>query len=182
MTRPRGVRMSYMKKSPRPVILPPRRRWPESSPWSFSLAVFDATTISRAADLTRSSAVPLPAVCNLLSGLLAPEAQHCCCGPQRQPRERGKSVLRGRYACRQSNVILAATKRVSCSRVTAARRRRPRALWPGAVARLGARLGAASLPRIARKKLVATGGFEPASSKTSRRRYQLDYEAQIRYI
>tara|TARA_B110001452_G_scaffold231014_1_gene207678 strand:- start:527 stop:787 length:261 start_codon:yes stop_codon:yes gene_type:complete len=30
--------------------------------------------------------------------------------------------------------------------------------------------------------LVATGGFEPASSKTSRRRYQLDYEAQIRYI
>jgi len=73
-------------------------------------------------------------------------------------------------------------QKVCCSRVTAARRRRPSARCPVLGGRLGGRLGAASLPRIARKKLVATGGFEPASSKTSRRRYQLDYETQIRYI
>ena len=45
----------------------------------------------------------------------------------------------------------------------------------------GARCRVAVASR-ARKKLVATGGFEPVSSKTSRRRYQLDYEAQIRYM
>ena len=102
----------------------------------------------------------------------------CCCGPQRQPNNaqaRANPVYTSfPHAVRQCG---GRSKRFAAAESL---RREGVARMP--VADAGGRLGAASLPRIARKKLVATGGFEPASSKTSRRRYQLDYETQIRYI
>ena len=144
---------------------------------SFSLAVFDATSVSYASDLTRSSAVSLPAVRNLLSLLLAPAHQYAAVDPRdsRASARKNPVIAVAKLAARQ--MFLAAAKKFAAAeslrREGVARMARwPMARWPMA----RCRLGAASLPRIARKKLVATGGFEPASSKTSRRRYQLDYE------
>ena len=148
--------------------------------WTITPAVLDAGGVSSTPDMIKELSVSLPAVRTILPGPLAPGPELAAVDHRDSPQQRASARESGlavvTLATRECDPDRS-KKLAGCSRVTAARRRRPRARCTVH----GARCRVAVASR-ARKKLVATGGFEPVSSKTSRRRYQLDYEAQIRYM